>query len=402
MKKNSIFTILILSILCSCNNAPEKESSDNKKNRDAVFNNVYNDDNIESQTFTIDNSIDNIIEGDNGTKIRIGKNTFTDQNDNPIKGKVSIELKEALNPIDMVMGNLTTTFNGKPLQSGGMIYLNATSNGNQLKIANNKSILASVPSDTLFADMSIFKGSRDSLNRMNWSEPEPIGLPQAESDSIPLQAMDAFEKSHNIRYSVEGFGNEELEYPQEVKDEVSRIAWEGAGLKITKDSTFKIGEYTVYFYKQDELTKWSQDFKVEKGENSYVTDQNVYYIFKLKNLGWANIDRLYSDPRTEEVDLLASVSNESDFNFVYTTMVTQSMYLPGYQKKDMSFSFTHGDYESTQLPIGEKATVIATACKEGKTYFGYQTIEIKKKQNVKIELKESSKNKIEEILENEI
>ncbi|MGB6037019.1 MAG: hypothetical protein WBG42_12175, partial [Cryomorphaceae bacterium] len=153
---------------------------------------------------------------------------------------------------------------------------------------------------------------------------------------------------------------------------------------------------------QNELTKWSQVFKVEKGTNSYVTDQNVYYIFKLKNLGWANIDRLYSDPRTEEVDLLASVSNESDFNFVYTTLVTQSMYLPGYQKKDESFSFTHGDYESTQLPIGEEATVIATACKDGKTYFGYQTIEIKKKQNVKIELKESSKNKIEEILENEI
>ena len=122
----------------------------------------------------------------------------------------------------------------------------------------------------------------------------------------------------------------------------------------------------------------------------------------MKNLGWANIDRLYSDPRTEEVELLANISNESDFNFIYTTMVTQSMYLPGYQKKDESFSFTHGDYESTQLPIGETATIIATACKDDKTYFGYQTIEIKKKQDVKIELKESSKTKIEEILENEI
>lgn len=401
MKKYSIFTILILSILWSCNNATDKESTDNKENKDAVFNDVYNDYNIESQTFTIDNSIDNIIEGDNGTKIRITKNTFVDQDGNLIEGQIEIELKEALTPIDMVMGNLTTTFNDQPLQSGGMIYLNATFDSNQLKIAENKTILTSVPSDTLLTDMSIFKGNRDSLNGMNWSDPEPIGLPQAESDSIPVQDMDAFEKSHNIKYSVDGF-MESLDQPQSVRDEVSRIAWEGAGLKITKDSTFKIGEYTVNFYKQNELTKWSQVFKIEKGTNSYVTDQNVYYIFKLKNLGWANIDRLYSDPRTEEVDLLASVSNESDFNFVYTTMVTQSMYLPGYQKKDESFSFTHGDYESTQLPIGEKATIIATACKDGKTYFGYQTIEIKKKQDVKIELKESSKNKIKKILENEI
>jgi len=401
MKKYSIFTILTLSILYSCNNSPSNESTEGKGNRADVFNEVYNDENIESQTFTIDNSIDNIIEGDNGTKIRIGKNTFTDLNGNPIKGEVVLELKEALNPIDMVMGNLTTTFNGKPLQSGSMLYLNATSNNNQLMIADNKSILASVPSDTLFEDMSLFIGDRDSLNGMNWSDPEPIGLPQAESDSLPVQAMDAFEKSHNIRYSVDGF-IEQLDQPQFVRDEVSRIAWEGAGLKITRDSTFKIGEYTVHFYKQAALTKWSQVFTVEKGMNSYVTDQNVYYIFKMKNLGWANIDRLYSDPRTEEVELLADVSNESDFNFVYTTMVTQSMYLPGYQKKDNSFSFTHGDYESTQLPIGEKATIIATACKNDRTYFGYQTIEISKKQEVKIELKESSKNKIEEILEKEI
>jgi len=401
MKKYSIFTILTLSILYSCNNSPSNESTEGKGNRADVFNEVYNDENIESQTFTIDNSIDNIIEGDNGTKIRITKNTFVDQDGNLIEGQIEIELKEALTPIDMVMGNLTTTFNDQPLLSGGMIYLNATFESNQLNIAENKSILTSVPSDTLLADMSIFEGNRDSLNAMNWSDPEPIGLPQAESDSLPVQAMDAFEKSHNIRYSVDGF-MEPLDQPQFVRDEVSRIAWEGAGLKITKDSTFKIGEYTVHFYKQNELTKWSQVFKVEKGTNSYVTDLNVYYIFKLKNLGWANIDRLYSDPRTEKVDLLASVSNESDFNFVYTTMVTQSMYLPGYQKKDESFSFTHGDYESTQLPIGEKATIIATACKDDKTYFGYQTIEIKKKQDVKIELKESSKTKIEEILENEL
>ena len=281
MKKYSIFTILILSILCSCNNAPDKESTDDKGNRGAVFNNVYNDDNIKSQTFTIDNSIDNIIEGDNGTKIRITKNTFVDQDGNLIEGQIEIELKEALTPIDMVMGNLTTTFNDKPLQSGGMIYLNATLKSKQLHIAENKSILTSIPSDTLLADMSIFKGNRDSINAMNWSDPEPIGLPQAESDSLPVQDMDAFEKSHNIKYSVDGF-TEPLDYPKEVNDEVSRIAWEGAGLKITKDSTFKIGEYTVNFHKQNKLTKWSQVFKVEKGTNSYVTDQNVYYIFKMK------------------------------------------------------------------------------------------------------------------------
>jgi hypothetical protein len=397
MIKNTILTLLILPIIWSCSNSPKIDKGDSKQ----LFSEVYNDDNLESQTFIINNSIDNIIEGENGTKFRISKNTFIDEQGNFVKGEVKIELKEALTSMDMVMGNLTTTFNGKPLQSGGMIYLNATSKGDQLKISNTKAILVSVPADSLFEDMSIFEGNRDSLNNMKWSNPKPINLPKSEADSLPIESIVSFEKSHNIRYSVDGF-NEPLDYPQEIQDKVGDIAWEGAGLKIAKDSTLKIGKYTVRFYKQNKLTKWSEVFTVEKGSNSYVTDQNIYYIFKIKKLGWANIDRLYSDPRTEKVDLVVDIKNNSEFNFIYTTMITQGMYLPGYQKKDGSYSFTHGDEESTELPIGEKVTIIATACKDNKTYFGYQTIKIKKKQDVKIELLFTSKKRIEETLKKEI
>ncbi len=197
--------------------------------------------------------------------------------------------------------------------------------------------------------------------------------------------MSAFEKTTNIRYRVEGFDNADNS-PKEVQNEVGRIAWKGDGLKIARDSTFQVGEYIVHFIKQEELLKWSDIYVSEKGTNSYLEDNRTNYIFTLKNLGWANIDRLYNDPRTKEVELITNIENHADFKLVYVTMVTQRMYLPGYQKKDDTFSFSHGDYEKQQLPVGETATIIATAYKEDKPFFAIRTITIKEKQSVSCKL----------------
>jgi hypothetical protein len=386
-------------MMCSCGETTTPEVEE--KNLDEILNEVYNESNLPSQEFSLIGSQGTIIEGKDGTKVKIDKNTFVDKNGNLISGEITLELKEVLDPIDMIMGNLTTISDGKTLETGGMIYLNATSSSEQLSLASGKSILISMPSDSLLSDMSLFEGVKDSAGVVNWVDPVPLGIPEAENDSAMVD-IDEFEKTHNIKYSVEPFGNNEIDYPQNIKDEVGRIAWAGTGLKISRDSTFEFSGHVIHFYKQNELTRWNQVFKVEKGNNSFVTDQNVSYIFKLKKLGWANIDRLLDDPRTEDVELITEVSNHEDFNFVYTTLITQKMFLPGYQKKDDSYSFTHGDSESTKLPIGEKATIIATARKNNKTYFAFKTIVIKEKQELVLKLSVSNKMKIERALEKEI
>lgn len=399
MRVNFVICLSLTVMMCSCGETTTPEVEE--KNLDEILNEVYNESNLPSQEFSLIGSQGTIIEGKDGTKVKIDKNTFVDKNGNLISGEITLELKEVLDPIDMIMGNLTTISDGKTLETGGMIYLNATSSSEQLSLASGKSILISMPSDSLLSDMSLFEGVKDSAGVVNWVDPVPLGIPEAENDSAMVD-IDEFEKTHNIKYSVEPFGNNEIDYPQNIKDEVGRIAWAGTGLKISRDSTFEFSGHVIHFYKQNELTRWNQVFKVEKGNNSFVTDQNVSYIFKLKKLGWANIDRLLDDPRTEDVELITEVSNHEDFNFVYTTLITQKMFLPGYQKKDDSYSFTHGDSESTKLPIGEKATIIATARKNNKTYFAFKTIVIKEKQELVLKLSVSNKMKIERALEKEI
>lgn len=385
-----IISILVLTVLItSCNK--------NKGNKTDVFTKVYSADNLTTQTFSIDASIDNIIAGTNGTKIRIPKNSFVDSTGQPISGTVEIQLKEALTKQEMVLANLTTTFNGKPLETGGMIFIDASSNGKSILIAESKSIQVALPTDSTLNGMSLFSGVQDSSG-MKWEN--PIALIKAASDSSGV-SMDLFEKTTNILYSVEGFESGK-DFPDTVVREVGRIAWEGDGLKITKDSTFDIGKYTVHFYKQNRLQKWNEVFTVEKGTNSFNEDKNAHYIFSLKKLGWANIDRLLEDPRTKEVELITSIENQSEFKFVYVTLVTQKMYLPGYQKKDDTFYFSHNDDEQQQLPVGETATIIATAYKNDKPYFAIQKITVKEKQVIEFKLIETTIEKLKADLQEKI
>ncbi len=385
--KKIIFVSITL-ILFSCNEVENVTENQDKQGSTDVFTKIYSVDNLKTQSFTIDISKDNTITGKSGTKVKIDKNIFVDQNGKKIKGKVEIQLIEALTPIDMVLGNLTTTYNGKPLETGGMIYLNAEANGKEVSIASKKSISITMPTKETLEGMSVFEGKQDSTG-IKWVN--PIKLPEIEKQEEKIKA-DTIVKTTNIYYRVDGFAKGEE--PSYVTDEVSRIAWAGDGLKISKDSVFKIDEYTVHFIKQKKLLTSKEVFKNEKGQNSFAEDTKTSYIFSIKKLGWANIDRLLEDPRTREVELITSIENEKDFNFIYVTLITQNMYLPGYQKRDNTFSFSHDDEEKQELPVGETATILATAYKDNKPFFAIKKITITDKQTVSFKLEESTSQKM--------
>jgi hypothetical protein len=103
-----------------------------------------------------------------------------------------------------------------------------------------------------------------------------------------------------------------------------------------------------------------------------------------------------NDPRTKEIELITKVKNHANFNMVYVTMVLnyRKMYLPGYQKEDETYSFTHGDFETTKLPVGETAIIIATAYKNEIPYFAIKQITITDKQTISLKLIKTTMNKL--------
>ena len=94
------------------------------------------DNNLESeiQTFTINPSTDYMVTGINGTTLFFNANTFEDMNGNTVSGPIEIEMIETQSNKDMLLWNRpTTTTNGQLLVSGGIVYVNVSQGGNQLK-----------------------------------------------------------------------------------------------------------------------------------------------------------------------------------------------------------------------------------------------------------------------------
>jgi hypothetical protein len=156
---------------------------------------------VESETFELDPTIENIIEGKKGTVVLLPEGALVDKNGKIPNGKVTIELAEALDIGDMLLSNLTTMSDGKPLQSDGMIYINATdANGRQLHIDTTKPLYIEVPTENKIAGMQVYSGIRDSAGNMNWVDPKPIEnylvtVDLAELDFLPDGFFDTVKKN---------------------------------------------------------------------------------------------------------------------------------------------------------------------------------------------------------------
>ena len=142
---------------------------------------------------------------------------------------------------------------------------------------------------------------------------------------------------------------------------------------------------------------------INKGQNGFIEDYNTSYIFSIKKLGWANIDKFLNDPKSEIVDLKVKVDND-EFKYVFTSLLLPeiNMYIPGYERKDGSFGFTHNDTEDLILPIGEKAYIMATAYIDDTPYFDLKEFEISSNKTIYLDLKKTTPNELKNSLSDKI
>lgn len=129
---------------------------------------------LPSQGFVVSAASDTVIETDGGLVIAIPQGAFLDKDGNPVKGNIDFEVKEALDPADILEAGLSTESNGEALETGGMFYLNASQNGKALKIAPKANLYVDVPTDQVLPDMQLFEGKRMKDKSINWVNPKPI------------------------------------------------------------------------------------------------------------------------------------------------------------------------------------------------------------------------------------
>jgi mono/diheme cytochrome c family protein len=161
MKTSIPVLALLVLILSGCQNRSSKR--------------IFLPEALLSQRVSFDITKDTIIKTKQGIIIRIPAGSLQSTG-NTI---VELEIKEATNVGDMIRAGIPTQTNGKPLASGGAIFINVIGE-DQVRI--NKSISIAMPTQVIDDSMKLFKGELDDDSNLNWIDPRPmLENPQAKA-----------------------------------------------------------------------------------------------------------------------------------------------------------------------------------------------------------------------------
>jgi len=104
-----------------------------------------------------------------GTYLNIPPNTFVDNNGVTISGRINLSAKEIYKKSDMFYYAISTVADSNLLESGGMLYLNATYYNSAVNIKPGVHITASFPVKGTPVKMQFFNGATSKSNMISWS-----------------------------------------------------------------------------------------------------------------------------------------------------------------------------------------------------------------------------------------
>ncbi|MES2619184.1 MAG: OmpA family protein [Bacteroidota bacterium] len=145
------------------------------------------------QRFTINSTLDNNIKGKEGTKIFIPKNILITADGKLVAAEdVVIELQEFPKIKDAVFNQLSTSSNGKILESGGMFSVKAFYKGKELKIKSGSGINIQMPSDNIQNNMQVFLAKAGNEGVTEWQNTNrPFEAINKNRGPVPYLILDA-------------------------------------------------------------------------------------------------------------------------------------------------------------------------------------------------------------------
>ena len=129
---------------------------------------------LPAQVFTIAAASDTVVETAGGIVFSIPAGAFVDEAGKAVSGTVSVCIKEALDAQSIITAGLSTTADGKLLETGGMFFIDARQGNSILKINPALPVYAQVTSSAPKEGMQLFSGQRMPGGGINWVTPKPL------------------------------------------------------------------------------------------------------------------------------------------------------------------------------------------------------------------------------------
>lgn len=194
MNKLSTFLLIVFSVF-SCNQENKKTGNtligvELDDLRTALENGVGPIENTEF--FKASGLKDSVYETESGMVMVVPKGAFLDEDGKPVEEEVVIELAEVKTLEDFMRAKLSELDDSVANQSERMVYINATSNGEQLTINQDSPVYLEFPVESK-ADLMVLEGVRDKDGNIHWLNPK-----KPENFLVPInQSL--------IQYYPEGF-----------------------------------------------------------------------------------------------------------------------------------------------------------------------------------------------------
>jgi hypothetical protein len=355
---------------------------------------VYQTIEVAFQEFNIDTRKDTTISCNEGTIIKIKALSFLNQSTSEeVTTEVIFKVKEFYKISDILAARLTTQSNGSILETGGMLFLEAFSNGKPCILKKTAPIEISFPHTEKKDSMILFEGNKIN-NNINW-QPMPLNA-KKETTSTTVFVLASVSQGNSLDFLSDNFpcpdytpgnGNtppyrisfvinengkaENIAIDNLNNDSIKKIA-----LKVVADMPawkpeIKNGiavksnnPYSILFDCNDASyngSTFKKGFEL-KTNDSNINNEKVCniinYFFRTTNLGWLNYDRFYnsSKPLTD-VYVDCGAYSEIDVRLVFHSF--NGLLLPSFNDKPTTFN---------NIPSSEPITIVAIKKLDGETY----------------------------------
>ncbi|HLP13263.1 MAG TPA: OmpA family protein [Flavobacteriales bacterium] len=334
------------------------------------------------QRFCINPLKDTFIVGRQGTAIIIKANSVILPKE--YKGQcVTYELREALTMTDMFMMQLNTTSDDKILETGGMIYLRAKIDSNNLVINGSNKITVMIPADTFDSRMGLFDGvTHNDTILDNWirsNNPLLGGNLKAFMIDCYIESISTKKPFENCplffckikRALTPKSKRKKTTTPTTVNPRGADCATLDSMRRIYGDNYDRIARILKNKQVEDARKRMNQ------GNASY--DDVNYYIFNMSDFGWRNIDCFSAANGFAKVNITVTDSTHNTLS----RMVFKGM------KVILSPTGSYADATRFQgIPVNMDAWIISTKRKEGKILFSAIPLTVKNDTDFKPEYKE--------------
>lgn len=286
-----------------------------------------------NSSYQIDPAKDTSLTAENGTIIEIPAHAFIGEDGQAPGGIVELTFVDFYDKSDFVLNRLSTqTTDGRLLQSSGMVYLDANSGSQQLKLKDDKSINVKFRRAFESPAAGLFYGQEDENGVIKWVETGEIY-----QDTVLLVEI----------------SESDYEKENEYEDTVVYLNYK---LIIGKDTMNTVDSVIVNYFLQNKSENiiYPQGFPELHDSNEQIFEDypmSIYFAFQSSQLGWINCDD-FINQRTNEFRVnIPEILKNVELYMVFDSL--NSVMSGNY------FNNQKEDYLSFQVPDNLDITLVA-------------------------------------------